>query len=130
MDKKTLRSLIREEIQKELNESAEMIDATALLFPALGALFGISVATLVNYAGGVDIFSDDNRTVLQKLKDWWKSKKDNRVMNKIADRIKDDPEVQEFLKKPNKDGWQKMLASKLTPQEQQYITKLYRTRFK
>jgi hypothetical protein len=72
----------------------------------------------------------DDKPIIQQVKDWWQSKQDNKTMNKIANRIKDDPEVQEFLKNPNKKGWQKMLASKLTADEQQYVRSIYRSRIK
>lgn len=123
MKKSELQSLIKEEIKKVLNEN-EMIMSTSILLPAIGAVLGLGIGNLIGRA-----YLED-KSLVQQVKDWWKSKKDNEAMTKIADRLKDDPEVQSFIKSPNKRGWQKMLASKLTPEEQKYVRTIYRTRFK
>lgn len=121
MKKSEFKQLIKEEVDKALNESVSLSDALVLLIPALTAAgtFGI-ITTLM---------PRDGKTLYQHIKHWWQSKKDNKEMNAIASRIKDDPDVQAFLENPNKRGWQAMLASKLKPEEQEYIKKLYRTRF-
>ena len=100
----------------------EDLDALGLLIPALGALIGGGLAQLYPYFTG-------QPNIYTNIKDWWKSKKDNSEMNKIANRIKNDPEVQEFLKKKNKSGWQKMLKKKLSGSELNYLNKIYRSRF-
>ena len=123
MKKSELQSIIKEEIKKVLNEN-EIAMSTLTLLPALGAMFGFGIGSLIGQA-----YLED-KSLVQQVKDWWKSKKDNKAMTKIADRLKDDPEVQSFIKSPNKRGWQKMLASKLTPEEQKYVRSIYRTRFK
>jgi len=123
MNKQELRSLIKEEIKNVLNEN-EMVMSTLILIPALAGVLGFGVGSLIGKALVAD------KSLVQQVKDWWKSKKDNKAMTKIADRLKDDPEVQSFIKSPNKRGWQKMLASKLTPEEQKYVRSIYRTRFK
>lgn len=123
MKKSEFRDLIREEIKNILNEN-EMAMSMQILIPALGAVLGLGIGNLIGQA-----YYED-KSIAQLVKDWWKSKKDNKAMTKIADRIKDDPEVQSFIKSPNKRGWQKMLASKLTPEEQKYVRSIYRTRFK
>jgi len=113
-----------DEIQKELNESVETMSAVAYtLLPALGALVGFPLGRLI----GMALYND--KSAIQQVKDWWQSKKDNKAMNKIAARIKDDPEVVQFLENPRRRGWQKMLASKLTPEEQQYVRSIYKSRF-
>ena len=94
----------------------EDLDALGLLIPALGALIGGGLAQLYPYFTG-------QPNIYTNIKDWWKSKKDNSEMNKIANRIKNDPEVQEFLKKKNKSGWQKMLKKKLSGSELNYLNK-------
>ena len=119
-----LNQIIKEEVQKELNESAEVMNATSIILPALGVLAGIPLGVLAGKA-----FLHDE-PIIQQIKDWWQSKQDNKAMNKIANRIKDDPEVVAFLKNPNKRGWQKMLASKLTDDEQQYVRSIYKNRIK
>jgi len=123
MNKQELRSLINEEIKNVLNEN-EMSMSMSILIPALAGVLGLGVGNLIGQA-----YYED-KSLVQQVKDWWKSKKDNKAMTKIADRLKDDPEVQSFINKPNKRGWQKMLASKLTPEEQKYVRSIYRSRFK
>jgi hypothetical protein len=123
MKKSELQSLIKEEIKNVLNEN-EIAMATQILLPALGAVLGLGIGQLIGQA-----YYED-KSLVQQVKDWWKSKKDNKAMTKIADRLKDDPEVQSFINKPNKRGWQKMLATKLTPEEQKYVRSIYRSRFK
>jgi hypothetical protein len=109
-------SIVKENI---LNED---LDALGLLIPALGAVIGGGLAQLYPYfTGRPNIYSN--------IKDWWNSKKDNSEMNKIANRIKNDPDVQEFLKKKNKSGWKEMLKKKLTGSELNYLNKIYRSRF-
>jgi hypothetical protein len=109
-------SVVKENILKE------DLDALGLLIPALGALIGGGLAQLYPYFTG-------SPNIYTNIKDWWKSKKDNSEMNKIANRIKNDPDVQEFLKKKNKSGWKEMLKKKLTGSELNYINKIYRSRF-
>lgn len=109
-------------INKKENILNEDLDALGLLIPALGALIGGGLAQLYPYfTGRPNIYSN--------IKDWWNSKKDNSEMNKIANRIKNDPDVQEFLKKKNKSGWKEMLKKKLTGSELNYLNKIYRSRF-
>jgi hypothetical protein len=109
-------SVVKENI---LNED---LDALGLLIPALGALIGGGLAQLYPYFTG-------RPNIYTNIKDWWNSKKDNSEMNKIANRIKNDPDVQEFLKKKNKSGWKEMLKKKLTGSELNYLNKIYRSRF-
>ena len=109
-------SVVKENI---LNED---LDALGLLIPALGALIGGGLAQLYPYFTG-------KPNIYTNIKDWWNSKKDNSEMNKIANRIKNDPDVQEFLKKKNKSGWKEMLKKKLTGSEINYLNKIYRSRF-
>jgi hypothetical protein len=109
-------SVVKENILKE------DLDALGLLIPALGALIGGGLAQLYPYFTG-------SPNIYTNIKDWWKSKKDNSEMNKIANRIKNDPDVQEFLKKKNKSGWKEMLKKKLTGSELNYLNKIYRSRF-
>jgi hypothetical protein len=116
-----LANKLKSEVVKE-NVLKEDLNALGLLIPALGALVGGGLAQLYPYFTG-------SPNIYTNIKDWWKSKKDNSEMNKIANRIKNDPEVQEFLKKKNKSGWQKMLKKKLTGSELNYLNKIYRSRF-
>lgn len=134
MKKSDLKQIIREEIQKvfdeqrksQLDEAFELTPVAMLLLPFLAAKLGSDLGMLIAVATDADV------NIIQSIKDWWKSRKDDKAMNKIADRLKNDPEVQYFVdpKNQNKRGWRKMLATKLTPQEQEYIKSLYKSRFK
>ena len=94
MKKTELRNIIKEEIKSVLNEN-EMAMSTLILIPALAGVLGLGVGSLIGQA-----YIED-KSLVQLVKDWWKSKKDNEAMTKIADRLKDDPEVQSFIKNPN-----------------------------
>jgi hypothetical protein len=117
--------------KNKINESMATEIAAIILIPALFS--GMTAGAIHTIAGVVDAISWGSDKVSDLVYDaqaWWKDHKDNQPINAIIKRIKKDPEVQDFIKNPNKKGWQKMLASKLTPEEQQYITKLYKARFK
>lgn len=116
-----IKKINNESVVKE-NILNEDLDALGLLIPALGALIGGGLAQLYPYFTG-------RPNIYTNIKDWWNSKKDNSEMNKIANRIKNDPDVQEFLKKKNKSGWKEMLKKKLTGSELNYLNKIYRSRF-
>ena len=62
--------------------------------------------------------------------DWWDEYKDNKNITKIINRLKGDPEVQQFVKNRNKTGWREMLKNKLSPNEMNYIRKLYKDSFR
>jgi len=118
-------------VKKELNESLATEIATMILIPALfSAMTAGAIHTIASVADVISWGSDKVSDLAYDIQAWWKKHKNNQPINAIIKRIKNDPEVQEFIKDPNKKGWQKMLASKLTPEEQKYIRSIYRTRFK
>ena len=125
MNKKEFRKLVQEEIKNVLKENKEpikeIIDPVSMVL--VGALIGAVGGTAVGYVGNQADWS------IEGLKNLWKQYKDNKELAKIADRIKTDPEVQDFLKNPRKRGWQKMIATKLTPEEQKYVNTLTRNKF-
>ena len=122
--KSQLQQINKEEVRLALKEDANLMRAVPMLLNPVGQMLGYR-----SLLGQALDFSDD-RSLIQRIQDWWQSKKDNKVMNQIAARIKDDPDIQAFVKNPRKPGWRRMLASKLTPEEQRYVSKLYRVRFK
>lgn len=129
-----LRRIIKEEVRRALKENKtktqlnEDTNAAMMMLAALLPVMGVAAgARIGTYLGSISDY--DDRGIVDRVKDWWKGLKNDRILNKIADRIKDDPEVQQFVKNPRKKGWQKMLASKLTPEEQKYVTSLFRSRF-
>ena len=118
-------------VKKELNESLATEIAAIILIPALfSAMTAGAIHTIASVADVISWGSDKVSDLAYDIQAWWKKNKNNQPINAIIKRIKNDPEVQEFIKDPNKKGWQKMLASKLTPEEQKYIRSIYRTRFK
>lgn len=74
--------------------------------------------------------SYDDRSIFQIIKDDIKGFFKDKKLKKIAEKYKDDEEIQEYVKNPNKKGWRKMLETKLEPEEVQYINSLTRTYFK
>jgi hypothetical protein len=118
-------------VKKELNESLATEIAAMILIPALfSAMTAGAIHTIASVADVISWGSDKVSDLAYDIQAWWKKNKNNQPINAIIKRIKNDPEVQEFIKDPNKKGWQKMLASKLTPEEQKYLRSIYRTRFK
>ena len=67
---------------------------------------------------------------IQKIKDWWKSRKDTAAIEGIVKRLNKDPEVVEFAKSKTTTGWKELLKKKLTGNEVAYINKVYRTHIK
>ena len=102
-----------------INEDAGMF--TTVLGGVLGLGVGLSALALIQMVreGGLTI-----------LIDAWKAHKDDKNMKAIVDRLKNDSEVQEYIKNTNKPGWQKMLATKLKPEEVKYLKQIYKTKFK
>ncbi len=56
----------------------------------------------------------------------WVTSKEYRKLMPLIKRLKDDEEVQKWVKNPTKSGWQKMLLTKLNDKESQYLNKLTR----
>jgi ABC-type long-subunit fatty acid transport system fused permease/ATPase subunit len=67
----------------------------------------------------------DPRTFKEKIQDWFKERK----LISIAKRLKNDPEVVEFVKNPRMKGWQEMIKTKLSPEEIEYVKRLNRSHF-
>jgi hypothetical protein len=126
-----LRQMIREELQKQKTQINENIDpATAALLIQVGTLVGGALGAAAAFYKASSNLSMDDRSMVQKVKDWWKSRKDTAAIEAIVKRLNKDPEVVEFVKNKNKTGWRELLKKKLTGNEVEYINKVYRTRIK
>lgn len=133
-----LRQIIREEIAKAkvkqrpltLKEASRPINEDIdpvqmfLLFQAATAVGGALGVLAGKLARPMDM---DNRNVWQRIKDWWKSRKDTAAIEKIVKRLNADPEVVEFVKSGKRTGWRDLLKNKLTGSEVNYLNKIYKT---
>ena len=108
--KEQLKEIIREEIRKaKLTEQRqtlnEDIDPATLVIlmqagVAIGGALGVLAGKKLSDAGYMN--PADGRSVIQKIKDWWKSRKDTSAIEGIVKRLNKDPEVIEFVKKDRK----------------------------
>jgi hypothetical protein len=128
---KNLVEFINENIDNESNRVNESLGSLSLLaasvfFTAITMAASAAAATNAHYLSS----HVEPRSVWQIIKDdiagFFKDKK----LKKIAEKYKNDEEIQEYVKNPNKKGWRKMLETKLEPEEVQYINSLTRTYFK
>jgi len=111
------------EQEESLNEEISSILPSIMLLMQSTALLAVAMAKSNQYSGGDDI----------SIKDWWNEWKKDRKVNKILDKLKDDPEILQFLELPNaqqRGNWQKLIMTKLTTDEQKYITSISRDRVK
>lgn len=53
----------------------------------------------------------------------------DRRLRKICDKIKDDPQVQDYIQNQNKRGFRKMLSSKLNDEDIKYVNQICRKHF-
>jgi hypothetical protein len=109
----------------QIHESAGTITIAAAMF-----FFSVVTSASMAFARRYEYSSDDDpRSPWQIVKDdisgFFKDKK----LKRIANKYKVDPEIVEFVNNPRKRGWRKMLETKLSPEEAQYINSLTRTYF-
>lgn len=113
-------------LKGQLNESLGLGSLSLL-----GASVFFTAITMVASASAhLDDSSGDTRSPWQIIKDDISSFFKDRKLKKIAEKYKNDEEVQEYVKDPKKKGWRKMLETKLDQEEIQYINSLTRTYFK
>ena len=108
------------EQEQMLNEDINLITTVMLLGQAT------IVAATVMARAGYD-------TPDEKIADWWKKWKKDRRVNKILDKLKDDPEIQQFLALPlnQQEGkWKKLIINKLDKEELDLLTSISRDRVK
>jgi hypothetical protein len=138
MKKSELRQIIKEEIQKEMFGLEEYIileigaPNVAALAAAQAAAQSVgtagqetsnpwpflALAVITAASPWVIPMLSDVRPV-QYIRDWVKRYK----LNRVIDRLRKDPEVLEFIK-TKKPGIQNFLKTKLSPEEQKYITNI------
>jgi len=134
MNKSELKALIKEEIKKVLNEDVtinESVDPEILS----NLLIGLQLAaagTLLLYrdisAGSDSLFLD----YWKKIKTKWHDYKYKKNIQPIIDRLKEDKDIQNFLKQPiskQRSGWINLINSKLLDNEKQYLKKIHKTKF-
>jgi len=113
----------------ELNEGVLNEDATSIL-PSLMLLMQSTALLAVAMAksGAFDGGSSDGG-----IMDWWNEWRKDRKVNKILDKLKDDPEIMQFLDLPankQKGNWQKLIKTKLKDDELNLLTSISRDRVK
>lgn len=112
--------------QELLEEAYEMVCENgippAVLLPIVTLLGSIIGSSLSQFVG---IYNEDPRTLKEKIQAWFR----DRTLKKIAKRLKDDPEVIDFVRNPTKKGWRIMMSSKLSEDELQYLKSLNRSYF-
>lgn len=111
------------EQEEILNEDISSILPSIILLMQSTAVLAVAMAKANRYSGGDDI----------SIRDWWNEWRRDRKVNKILDKLKDDPEILQFLDLPNaqqRGNWQKLIMTKLTADEQKYITSISRDRVK
>jgi len=113
----------KQDIKSESIINEDVTIFSAAISAVLGIAAGIGVVNLLGVLGIVGVAK------LSNLIDIWKSYKDDKNMKAIVDRLKNDSEVQAYIKNTNKPGWQKMLATKLKPEEVKYLKQIYKTKF-
>jgi hypothetical protein len=108
------------EQEQMLNEDINLITTVMLLGQATIA------AAAVMARAGYD-------TPDERISEWWKKWKKDRRVNKILDKLKDDPEIQQFLALPlnQQEGkWKKLIINKLDKEELDLLTSISRDRVK
>jgi hypothetical protein len=111
------------EQEDSLNEDVTSILPSLMLLMQSTALLAVAMAKSNQYSGGDDI----------SIKDWWNEWKKDRKVNKILDKLKDDPEIVQFLNLPSyqqKGKWQKLIKTKLKDDELDLLNNISRDRVK
>jgi hypothetical protein len=102
----------------DLNESALMTAVILLQAAAVAGQFAL-------LSNKLDFHPIDD------LKDWWNEHKRDTTVNKILAKLKDDPEVIDFLNLPKnqQEGkWKKLIEPKLSADEIKYLNSVSRDR--
>lgn len=117
---KTYESFINEQ-EEILNEDSTALLTSLMLLMQSTAVLAVTMAR----TGALDGLDDASLT------GWWSKWRRDRKVNKILDKLKDDPEILQFLELPNaqqRGNWQKLIMTKLTDEEQKYLTSITRDR--
>lgn len=124
---KDLVDFIVESSKAESNNINESIGSLSII--AASAFF-TAIIMAASAKAHLENSTEDNRSAWQIIKDDIYSFFKDRKLKSIAEKHKNDAEIQEYVKNPNKKGWRKMLETKLDQEEIQYINSLTRTYFK
>lgn len=109
--------------EESLNEDSTTLLTSLMLLMQSTAVLAVTMAR----TGALDGLDDASLT------GWWSKWRRDRKVNKILDKLKDDPEILQFLELPNsqqRGNWQKLIMTKLTGDEQKYLTSISRDRVK
>lgn len=109
---------------QNINESIASLSILA------ASVFFTAITMAASAKANLETSYGDDRSIFQIIKDDIKGFFKDKKLKKIAEKYKNDEEIQEYVKNPNKKGWRKMLETKLEPEEVQYINSLTRTYFK
>lgn len=88
----------------------------------IGAALGVAI-------GGVFTKDEPGGGVFGWIKSEFNATIKDAKLRKIANKIKDDPEVREYIRDASKPGWKKMLETKLSEDDIKYINSLSRQYF-
>ena len=147
MKKLEFRKLIREEIRKVLKQDKTQLKEFDFVSYTLGRSSALSTgggqastAELVIAGGilaavlgtGIYFWAKESGfpNPISAIKGWWESKKKKAEIKKIVDRLKNDSEVLDAVKKPNKRGFWQIIDGKLLDNEKQYLKSITRGSFK
>lgn len=110
-------------ITDTINEAVDMQTAiiTAQSIIVLTQMISMAILTAGSIPGDRNIFE----LIRDEIKGFFK----NRKLKRIAERLKDDPEIVEYINNPRKPGWRKMLQDKLDDEEIKYINSITRKTF-
>lgn len=122
-----LRQIIREEVHKELNRKKSLqenwvVDTMAgwASFLGLTPLNTIASAIIGVMLGSWWVTGSFNPKVL------WNLFKENRKFRNMVERLAKDPDIIDLARKPKGKGWQNLVQSKLTPEEEKYLYSIKR----
>lgn len=115
-----------------LNEDININESFGRLSLLAASVFFTAIMREVSAKANLENSSEDTRLIFQIIKDDIDGFFENKKLKKIAEKYKDDEEIQKYVKNPNKKGWKKMLENKLEQEELRYIddlTKMYFFRY-
>jgi len=109
-------SVVKESLIKEDIDTMYLVVALIAQLGALGQLGFNHIGDYERRLGPID-----------SIKQWWKDRKDDKAVKSIIAKIKSDPEMIEFFKlsqNQQKGKFRKLIATKLSPDEIQYLNRI------
>jgi hypothetical protein len=129
---------IEKMIKSKFHMKEERISLMELLEEDLShGLITLAIMGGVILSADIGTWMDDpNASILKgwfnNLKTAWKKFRFKREVLPIINKLKDDPEILDFLKQPQNiqiGNWKKLIAKKLNDKEMQYLDKIYKKYF-